>query len=296
MPSDIRQKPEWLRLRALSLSNEFSNTLRVVKKNCVNTVCEEANCPNIGECWKSGTATFMILGDTCTRNCAFCNVKNGRPMPVDDGEPAKVAKSISDLGIRYAVITSVDRDDLVDSGSLHFANVITKIKENGILVEVLTPDFKRNMREGIMTVVNAHPDVFGHNIEIVRRLHRQIKKPPSNYDFSLDFLKSIKEISTDSISKTGAMVGVGEYKEEVFELIDDVANAGVDILTIGQYLPPSGKHYQLDRYVEPSEFEEYKKYGESVGIKVVESGPFVRSSYHAFESFRKIVDARRRCK
>jgi lipoic acid synthetase len=268
--------------------------LRVVKKNCVNTVCEEAGCPNIGECWKSGTATFMILGDICTRNCSFCSVKNGRPLQVDKNEPANVLRSINDLGIRYAVITSVDRDDLLDSGSSHFADVVNEIKNegSGILVEVLTPDFKRNMQDGIRTVLGASPDVFGHNIEIVRRLHRQIKRPPSNYDVSLNFLKTIKELSPASISKTGAMVGVGESKEEVFELIDDVANAGVDIMTIGQYLPPSSEHYKLDRYVEPSEFEEYKRYGESVGIKAFESGPFVRSSYRAFDSFKKIIDAR----
>ena len=255
--------------------------MNVVKSHNVYTVCEEALCPNISECWKNKTATFLIMGDTCTRMCGFCNVKTGCPSKLDKKEPEEVAKSIQDLGIKYAVITCVTRDDLKDGGAYHFSKVIHKIKELNpeTKVEILISDLQGNKND-IRTVVNAKPDVYGHNLEIVKRLHKNVKKPPADYDISINVLKKVKEIDSNMITKTGIMVGVGETKSEVLELIDDVINAKVDILTIGQYLSPSTSHYPIVRYVTPEEFEEYKKYGESKGLQMI-SGPLVRSSYKA---------------
>jgi lipoic acid synthetase len=287
--SDVRERPEWLRVRSPAESSEFSETLRIIRENRIRTVCEEANCPNIGECWREKTATFLILGDVCTRNCGFCDIKSGCPRPINTSEVTDIARAVRELGVRYSVITSVTRDDLPDSGASHFAAVIRRIKEDNhdVLVEVLTPDFLRDVRGGIEAVLRAGPDVFGHNLEVVRRLHDKVKSHPSRFAVSLDFLRTIKELAPDVLSKTGIMVGVGEEKREVLELIDEAADAGVDILTIGQYLPPSNGHYPIARYVEPAEFAEYKLYGEEGRIKVVESGPFVRSSYRAFAAFRK---------
>lgn len=274
------KRPDWIRVKSSS-SKGFIETLNVVKTHNVHTVCEEALCPNISECWKNKTATFLIMGDTCTRMCGFCNVKTGCPSKLNENEPEEVAKSVQDLGIKYAVITCVTRDDLKDGGAEHFSKVIRKIREfnSETKVEILISDLQGNEND-IKTVVNANPDVYGHNLEIVKRLHKSVKKPPADYGISLNVLKKVKEINPNMITKTGIMVGVGETKEEVFELIDDVVDAKVNILTIGQYLAPSTSHYPIDRYVTPEEFEEYKKYGESRGLQII-SGPLVRSSYKA---------------
>ena len=274
------KRPDWIRVKSSS-SKGFIETLNVVKTHNVHTVCEEALCPNISECWKNKTATFLIMGDTCTRMCGFCNVKTGCPSKLNENEPEEVAKSVQDLGIKYAVITCVTRDDLKDGGAEHFSKVIRKIREfnSETKVEILISDLQGNEND-IKTVVNANPDVYGHNLEIVKRLHKNVKKLPADYGISLNVLKKVKEINPNMITKTGIMVGVGETKEEVFELIDDVVDAKVNILTIGQYLAPSTSHYPIDRYVTPEEFEEYKKYGESRGLQMI-SGPLVRSSYKA---------------
>lgn len=274
------KRPDWIRVRS-SCSSGFSETLNVVKTHKLHTVCEEALCPNIGECWKNKTATFLIMGDTCTRNCGFCNIKTGCPSKLDEQEPQKVAESIKELGIKYAVITCVTRDDLKDGGAEHFAKVIQAIKEVNpeTKVEILISDLQ-GREQDIKTVIEAKPDVYGHNMEIVKRLHKTVKKPPASYDVSLGVLKKVKELEPRMITKTGIMVGIGETKDEVFELINDVVDAKVDILTIGQYLSPTTSHYPIMRYVTPEEFAEYESYGESKGIKMI-SGPLVRSSYKA---------------
>ena len=282
--SEKLERPNWIRVPA-SVSRGFTETLNVIKEAGVHTVCEEAMCPNIGECWRNKTATFLIMGDTCTRNCGFCNVKHGRPAPLDDDEPIKVAQSVQKLGIKYAVITCVTRDDIKDGGAQHFANVIKAIRDlnPGTKVEILTSDLRGNTN-AIKIVVDAQPDVFGHNLEVVRKYHKQVKRPPADYDVSLNFLKTVKKISPQIITKTGIMVGVGETKEDVFELIDDVVNVDVDILTIGQYLPPSSSHHPIARYVTPEEFAEYAEYGKSHGVEVI-AGALVRSSYKAREVY-----------
>lgn len=290
MASDLK-RPDWIKVPA-SVSKGFSETLQIIRESGVHTVCEEALCPNIGECWKHKTSTFLIMGDICTRNCGFCNVKNGRPFPLDTMEPQKIAESIRKLGIKYAVITCVTRDDLPDGGAQHFARVIQSVREMNpeTKIEILTSDMRGN-EESIKTVVDAKPDVFGHNMEIVRRLHKQVKHPPADYDISLNFLKHVKEIDPNMITKTGMMVGVGESKDEVLELIDDVSKAHVDIIAIGQYLTPSTHHYPIARYVTPDEFEEYARYGKKIGIKVI-SGPLVRSSYKALETYNELCKSR----
>jgi lipoic acid synthetase len=281
------ERPEWIRVKTAP-SEDFSTTLNVIRNRKVHTVCEEALCPNINECWKNKTATFLIMGEICTRNCGFCNVKTGVPSKLDSNEPENIAKSVQDLGIKYAVITSVTRDDLKDGGAVHFAEVIKKIKELNpeAQVEILIPDFKGD-EEAIRTIVEAKPDVFGHNIEIVKRLHSSVKKPPAKYDLSMTFLKNVKKIDKNTITKTGLIVGVGENKEEVFEVIDDAVNASINIITIGQYLTPSTSHYPIAKYISLEEFDEYKEYGENKGIKVI-SGPLVRSSYKARETYSSI--------
>lgn len=277
-------KPDWLKVPS-SNSKGFADTLNVVRTAGIHTVCEEALCPNIGECWKNKTATFLIMGDTCTRRCRFCNVKTGRPNALDPDEPEKIAASVEKLGIKYAVITSVTRDDLPDGGAAHFARVIEtiRLRNPDTKVEILTSDFRGN-ETSIQTVVAAKPDVFGHNMEIVKRLHKVVKRPPADYNVSLQFLRNIKKYAPNMITKTGMMVGVGEDKKDVLELLDDVAAAGVDIVSIGQYLAPSTSHFPIVRYVHPDEFAEYAEYGVSLGLKVV-SAPLVRSSYKARETY-----------
>jgi lipoic acid synthetase len=231
------------------------------------------------------------MGSICTRNCGFCDVETGNPGPLDASEPERIARAIRDLNIKYAVITSVTRDDLPDSGAGHFANIIKAVKSMNCKtnVEVLTPDFQKGMTDGIKIVLAAAPEVFGHNIEVTKRFHKLVKKLPSDYDRSLSFLQTVKDIMSKMITKTGMMVGVGENETDVCETIDDLAQAQVDILTIGQYLPPSDAHHKLDRYVSLEEFDRYREYGERKGIKVVESGPLIRSSYKAAKVFEKII-------
>lgn len=282
--SEKLERPRWIRVPS-STSRGFLETLNVVKTTGVHTVCEEAMCPNIGECWKSKTATFLIMGDICTRNCGFCSIKHGKPSPLDETEPSKIAQSVQKLGIKYAVITCVTRDDLKDGGAQHFANVIKAIRNLNpeTKIEILTSDLHGNL-DAIQTIIDAKPNVFGHNVEVVQKFHKQVKHLPADYNISLTFLKKIKEISPKMITKTGIMVGIGEAKKDVFELIDDVVEAKVDILTIGQYLPPSSSHHSISRYVHPDEFDEYTEYGKVRGISVI-SGALVRSSYKARETY-----------
>lgn len=283
----ISKKPDWLRVKS-TCTREFNETLNIIKTNRIHTVCEEASCPNIGECWRNKTATFLIMGDVCTRNCGFCDIKSGCPKALDLDEPEKIANSVLEFGLEYVVLTSVTRDDLKDGGAEHFAKVISRIKGKNpkAKIEILTPDFRGN-QDSIAKVLEALPDVFGHNIEVVRKLHSQVKKKPADYDVSLNVLKLIKKMSPTTITKTGMMVGVGESKEDVFETISEVKQAGVDIMTIGQYLAPSENHFKMERYVNPKEFDEFRDFGEKLGLIMI-SGPLVRSSYKAFESYKKL--------
>ncbi len=274
-------KPSWLRVKS-SASSGFDDTLRVIRKHNVKTICEEGNCPNIGECWQRRTAAFSIMGDTCTRNCAFCNVKCGLPEKLDQNEPKSLALAVKDLGLQYVVITSVDRDDLKDCGASHFASVVYTIKSMipHIMVEILTPDFHGN-EDYIKIVADSLPDVFAHNVDIVKSLHQKIKRPPATYELSLNVLKTIKKINPKMITKSSIMVGLGESKNDVIEALQDIRDAGVDIVTIGQYLPPSNAHARLVRYVTPDEFAQYEKLGLEMGFLNVFSGALVRSSYMA---------------
>jgi lipoic acid synthetase len=279
------QKPEWLRVRS-GASEEFAHTAAIVKKYGITTICEDALCPNIGECWKHRTVTFMIMGNLCTRNCGFCGIRNGIPDPLNPEEPTNVASAIKELGLKYAVITSAARDDLPDGGASCYANVIYKIREFSpeTKVEILTPDFW-SKRENIKIITDAKPDVYGHNIEVIRRLYQAVKKPPSDYDVSIECLRLIKEIEPNTITKSGMMVGVGEEFDEVMETFKDLKRANVDIITVGQYISPSASHYPVIRYITPEEFEKYKEEGLKIGFKEIKSGPLIRSSYGAGESY-----------
>ncbi|MDR0640332.1 MAG: lipoyl synthase [Holosporales bacterium] len=281
-------KPEWIKIR-IQTHPSFSDTLGIVRKNVVRTVCEDAGCPNINECWRNKTATFLIMGEYCTRNCGFCDIKPGRPFPIDEDEPERVALSTRDLGLEYVVVTSVTRDDLPDGGASHFSNVINRLREINpcIEVEILTPDFLGCTKEAIEIIIGAGPNVFGHNLEIVKEHHSIVKRPPSNYDVSMHFLRTVKESDEKILTKTGIMVGVGESTQNVMDCINEVKDAGVDIMTIGQYLPPSQQHHTLHRYVDPNEFEEYERYGNGMGIKMI-CGPLVRSSYRAKEVYSEL--------
>jgi lipoic acid synthetase len=283
------KKPNWIKAKA-SASSGFENTLNVVKTNGIHTVCEDAMCPNISECWKNKTATFLIMGNICTRACGFCNIATGHPQTINPAEPYNIAKSINDLCIKHAVITSVTRDDLSDGGASCFVDVIVQIRNmcKEVKIELLTPDFQGNS-ESIRTIVNAKPDVFGHNLEVARRLHESVKKHPADYDTSLEILKYIKKIDKNVVTKTGIMVGIGEEKAEVMALIDEANSAMVSILTIGQYLAPTNRNIQVERYVHPDEFAEYEEHGKKVGINVI-AGPFVRSSYKAREAYDSICN------
>lgn len=284
-------RPEWMKVRS-GASVGFAETLSIVKKYGVSTVCEEALCPNIGECWRNRTATFMIMGYICTRNCGFCNVKTGRPRKLDPDEPQKVAQAIKDLGLKYAVITTVTRDDLADGGAAHFAKVIQTIRaiSPDTKIEILASDLG-GKKENIEQVVLAGPDVYGHNIEVVKRLHKTIKKLPSSYKTSLEALKLTKEINKDMITKSGLMVGVGESSEEILETLEDLKKAKVEIVTLGQYISPSVSHYPIARYITPEEFLKFREEGLKMGFKEVISGPLVRSSYRAGEVFSSLCKA-----
>ena len=280
----IPKKPHWIRVKAPT-SSLFEKTKKIVKKNHLITVCEEAACPNISECWQKKHATFMILGDTCTRACAFCNVKTGKPNKIDKFEPYKISNTVKDLGLEHVVITSVDRDDLDDGGAQHFVNVIKSLRElcPKTTIEILTPDFyKKNKAQDILS--EGLPDVFNHNLETVPRLYPTIR-PGSRYFISLKLLNDIKKNFPFIFTKSGLMVGLGESKEEIYQVMDDLRSAEVDFLTIGQYLQPTEKHAKLEKFVTPEEFDIYKKMAYAKGFLMVASSPLTRSSYHASEDF-----------
>jgi lipoic acid synthetase len=258
---------------------------KLLRKLNLHTVCEEANCPNIGDCFSRKTATFMIMGDVCTRNCPYCNVSHGKPQALDPQEPENIANAVKTLGLKHVVITSVDRDDLPDGGTFHFANVIKKVREinPGTTIEVLIPDFKGSI-ESLKIVLDANPEVVNHNIETVKGLYK-IVRPQGNYERSLKILKSIKEISPKTISKSGFMVGLGETKEQIIKLMEDLYKNNVEILTIGQYLQPSKNHLPVYRYYSEEEFKEFEEIGYKIGFKYVFSGILVRSSFNAQEQF-----------
>ena len=287
----IKKKPNWIRTKILNTSN-FLSTKEIINKKNLHTVCQEANCPNISECWSKKHATFMIMGDVCTRACAFCNVKTGKPTFLDPLEPLKIAQATKDLNLKHVVITSVDRDDLKDGGANHFSEVIKETRKinNNTTIEVLTPDFLRK-GEAYKKVIMANPDVFNHNIETVPSLYRKVR-PGSRYYASINLLKSVKEINSGIFTKSGIMLGLGETKQEVLRVMEDLLSANVDFLTIGQYLQPSVKHYPLNRYVHPDEFEEFKEIALSKGFLIVSSSPLTRSSYHADEDFAEMKKLR----
>jgi|TARA_B110000971_G_scaffold220699_1_gene265083 lipoic acid synthetase len=287
----LKKKPDWIRTK-ISNSQIFFKTKEIVNKNRLTTVCQEANCPNITECWSKKHATFMIMGDTCTRGCAFCDVKTGKPSELDVMEPFKVSKAVKELDLNHVVITSVDRDDLEDGGANHFKKVIAEVKRNNqnTTIEVLTPDFlkKENAYE---KVLEASPDVFNHNIETVPSLYLKVR-PGSRYFTSVELLKLVKIKKPNIFTKSGIMLGLGEKKDEVMQVMDDLRMADVDFLTIGQYLQPTTKHFPLDRYVHPDEFLELKNIATAKGFLLVSSTPLTRSSYHADTDFKILKEAR----
>ena len=287
----IKKKPEWIRSKILN-SKVFFETKKVVNQNNLVTVCQEANCPNITECWSKKHATFMIMGDTCTRACAFCDVKTGKPGELDIFEPIKISNAVKKLNLSHVVITSVDRDDLNDGGSDHFFKVITQVRNKNpkTSIEVLTPDFLRK-GESYRKVIAANPDVFNHNIETVPRLYVSVR-PGARYFSSLELLKNVKKYDKKIFTKSGLMVGLGESKNEIIQVMDDLRSAEVDFLTIGQYLQPSVKHFPLSRYYHPDEFKELYDIAKNKGFLLVSSSPLTRSSYHADADFKKLQEAR----
>ena len=287
----IKKKPDWIRSKILNTKNFFI-TKEIVKKNNLHTVCQEANCPNITECWSKRHATFMIMGDVCTRGCGFCDVKTGKPSLLDIFEPIKIAQATKSLNLKHVVITSVDRDDLNDGGANHFAEVINQTRKinPSTTIEVLTPDFLRK-KDSYQKVVKAQPDVFNHNIETVPSLYLKVR-PGSRYFGSLELLSLVKKINKSIFTKSGIMLGLGETKKEILQVMDDLMSSKVDFLTIGQYLQPSVKHYPLKRYVHPDEFKELKLIALAKGFLMVASSPLTRSSYHADEDFLKLKKLR----
>lgn len=271
--------PEYLK-RPIIDTDKTRTVRKILKANCLNTVCENARCPNKNECYTKHTATFLIMGGVCTRNCKYCNISCQKPEPLDVDEPKHIAKAVKDLGLKYAVITSVTRDDLPDGGAEHFAKCIEEIRKISpdTKIEILTPDFKGNI-ESLNTIIKAHPDVFNHNIEAVRGIFKTVR-PQGNYDVSLSVLKYIKE-NSDIKTKSGLIIGLGENFEQIKETFEDLYNVGCDILTVGQYIQPSKEHYPVGKYYKPEEYEELKKLATSVGIKHFQIGPLVRSSYNA---------------
>jgi lipoic acid synthetase len=277
----LPRKPDWIRVR-VPANGEIQKVKRLLREQKMHTVCEEASCPNLPECFGKGTATFMIMGDICTRRCPFCDVAHGRPKPLDPDEPRHLAESIVALGLRYVVVTSVDRDDLRDGGAGHFAACIRAIREASpaTTIEVLVPDFRGRMDVALDLLAAEPPDVFNHNLENVPRLYREIR-PGSDYQWSLDLLKRFKERVPSVPTKSGLMVGLGETNEEIREVLADLRRHDVDMITLGQYLQPSKEHAPVKRFVTPAEFEEFRVFGEQLGFGNVASGPMVRSSYHA---------------
>ncbi|MGI9510892.1 MAG: lipoyl synthase [Geminicoccaceae bacterium] len=291
-PTEIKRKPPWIRVRAPS-SEGYHATRKLMRSKNLHTVCEEAACPNIGECWTQGHATVMILGDTCTRACTFCNVKTGLPRAVDPDEPKHLAEALSELGLKHIVITSVDRDDLADGGAIQFVRCIENIRETSpeTTIEILTPDFLRKPFDAIASIVDAGPDVYNHNLETVPRLYRSVR-PGARYFHSLRLLDRVKERDPRLFTKSGIMVGLGEEKREVSQVMDDMRSAGVDFLTIGQYLQPTPRHHAVERYVEPSEFEDYARMARAKGFLMVSASPLTRSSYLAGDDFARLQAAR----
>ena len=285
--TEVLRKPEWIRVKAPG-SAGWSKTAGIVKEHGLVTVCEEAGCPNIGECWEKKHATFMIMGDTCTRACAFCNVRTGLPDALDHDEPQKVADSIAKLGLSHAVITSVDRDDLADGGAEHFARTIAAIRKASpkTTIEILTPDFLR--KDGALeVVVAARPDVFNHNLETVPSRYLSVR-PGARYFHSLRLLQKVKELDPSIFTKSGIMVGLGEERPEVLQLMDDLRSAEVDFITIGQYLQPTRKHHKVERFVTPDEFKAYETVAYAKGFLMVSASPLTRSSHHAGDDFEKL--------
>src|SRR5215218_4078186 len=285
-------KPAWIRVRAPN-TRGYAETRKIVKENGLVTVCEEAGCPNIGECWDKKHATFMIMGDTCTRACAFCNVKTGLPEPLDPAEPAHVADAVAKLGLSHVVITSVDRDDLPDGGARHFAEVITagRARCSSTTIEVLTPDFLR--KDGALeAVVEAKPDVFNHNLETVPSKYLTVR-PGARYFHSIRLLQRVKELDPAMFTKSGIMVGLGEERNEVLQLMDDLRSAEVDFLTIGQYLQPTRKHHEVIRFLTPDEFKAYETVAYAKGFLMVSASPLTRSSHHAGDDFVRLRTARK---
>ena len=279
-------KPKWLKVRA-PMSSEYKSIVEMMRELKLNTVCEEASCPNIGGCWKQGSATFMILGRVCTRTCAFCDVATGKPDPVDPDEAVNLAKAVAQIGLKHVVITSVDRDDLKDGGAGHYATVIRELKarQPEVTIEILTPDFQRKPATCLETIIEAGPDIFNHNLETVPRLYRSVR-PGARYYTSLRLLDRAKELDPNVVTKSGIMLGLGEERDEVLQVLDDMREANIDILTIGQYLRPSEKHHPVMKYWTPEEFDELKYIAEKKGFGMVASGPLVRSSFHADEVFQ----------
>jgi lipoic acid synthetase len=287
----VTRKPDWIRVKA-PVSRGYEETRAIVRANGLHTVCEEAGCPNIGECWDKKHATFMLMGDTCTRACAFCNVKTGLPGPLDEAEPERVAEATAKLGLKHVVVTSVDRDDLDDGGAVHFAAVICAIRTRcpSTTVEVLTPDFLR--KDGaVETVVAAKPDVFNHNLETVPSKYLTVR-PGARYFASIRLLQQVKELDPAMFTKSGLMVGLGEERNEILQVMDDLRAADVDFLTIGQYLQPTRKHHPVVRFVPPAEFKAYATIAYAKGFSMVSSSPLTRSSYHAGEDFARLRAAR----
>ena len=287
----IKKKPEWIRSK-LTNSKEFFLTKTIVNNNNLVTVCQEANCPNITECWSKRHATFMIMGDTCTRACAFCDVKTGVPGKLDQLEPVKIAEAVKKLNLKHVVITSVDRDDLDDGGATQFANTIKEIRKKcpSTTIEILTPDF-RNKSNSLDPIILSKPDVFNHNLETVPSLYNEVR-PGARYFTSLKLLNDAKQLMPKIFTKSGIMVGLGEIKKEVLQLMDDLRAADVDFLTIGQYLQPTPKHYPIKNFITPEEFNFYKKHALGKGFLMVSASPLTRSSYHASEDFQKLKKIR----
>ena len=278
---DLPTKPDWIRVK-MPISPEVSRIKSLLRKHKLASVCEEAQCPNLGECFSGGTATFMIMGEICTRRCPFCDVAHGRPNPLDENEPRELAEAIAEMKLKYVVVTSVDRDDLRDGGAQHFADCIreTRVRSPKIRIEVLVPDFRGRMEVALDILEREAPDVFNHNLETVPSLYKQVR-PGSDYTWSLELLKKYKQRRPDVLTKSGLMLGLGETAEELKQVMRDMRAHDIDMITLGQYLQPSRNHLPVSRFVPPQEFEDYGRYAEELGFKSVASGPLVRSSYHA---------------
>ncbi|MCX4049011.1 lipoyl synthase [Aeromonas caviae] len=279
---EVLRKPEWMRIKLPPSSQKIEHIKSTLRKNKLHSVCEEASCPNLAECFNHGTATFMIMGAICTRRCPFCDVAHGRPLPLDPEEPKKLALTIKEMNLKYVVITSVDRDDLRDGGAQHFADCIREIREHSpqTRIEILTPDFRGRMEQALEVFRETPPDVFNHNLETAPRMYR-VARPGADYKWSLELLRRIKEMHPHVPTKSGLMMGLGETNEEIVEVLKDLREHGVNMLTLGQYLQPSRHHLPVKRYVPPAEFDELKDVAMDLGFSHAACGPFVRSSYHA---------------